>query len=64
MDRRFVKDAKRALTVLGCDSVESIKLDRTYHVTAVKPDGKRLYLRELVDVTDAVLTLSREQTGR
>ena len=64
MDRRFVKDTMRALTVLGCEAVERIKLDRDYHVTALRPDGKRVYLRSIADVTDAVLALAREQTGR
>jgi len=59
MDRRFVKDTMRALTVLGCQAVERIRLDRDYHVTALQPNGTRIYLRELADVTDAVLKLSR-----
>jgi hypothetical protein len=64
MNRRFVKDAQRALTVLGCTEVERIKLDRDYHVAARQPNGTRIYLCELQDVTDAILKLSRGDGDR
>jgi len=64
MERKFVKETQRALTVLGCTAVERIKLDRDYHVTARLPNGSRISLRELADVTDAILKLSRGDGDR
>ena len=59
MDRKFLKDGKRALTVLGCTAVESLKVGPDHHLTALQPNSSRIYLRELADLERAILALSR-----
>jgi len=64
MERRYVKDGKRALTVLDCTEVESLKVANDHHLTALRPDGTRFYLRTYQELADAILALANLVHGR
>ena len=59
MHRKFLKDGKRALELLGCTGIESLKVGQDHHVTALQPNGARIYLRELPELERAILALAR-----
>jgi len=59
MHRKYLKDGKRALDVLGCTGIESLQIAEDHHLTALQPNGSRIYLRELDELQRAILTLSR-----
>lgn len=63
MERKFVKDVMKALTILGCDGADKLKVGGDYHVTAVRPGGTRVYVTTVADAEKLILTLSRERAS-
>jgi hypothetical protein len=64
VERKYLRDGKRALDVLGCTAVESLKVGQDHHLTALQPNGSRIYLRELAELERAILALSRGERDK
>lgn len=63
MEKRYVGHGMRALTLLGCQATEALKVGKDYHLTALVPAGPRIYLRTLAELESTILQLATEQRG-
>jgi len=61
MEKRYVADIVRALGHLRCTEVETLRVGKSYHVTALRPTGERVYLQAVPEVEQLILALTREQ---